>query len=792
MAAAHSATGTIAPPAAAPNPARVTAGFLLGRLRSILTIAVVIAALAVAGWALWPAKYKAVALVALDPQTPQLTAEREMPQSSAQEGAAVVSLAEVATTDTILVPIVERLQLVGDPEFDDGTGGGAAAPAEQLRRSLKVGRRGLSFLIEVTAQSKDPDKAARIANAVAEALVQRQKALRREASGGIAEAINSRLADLRAAVVASEKAVADYRLQNNLLDVSPDGRVGLKRLNSMAEQVGPLRARLEEARARFEKLKKAKSGDDIDTNLYRSERMSELIAQRNEERRQMAAAARTYGPRHPSIDAGQARLAALDQAFAAERTRITEQAKAEVDILSAQLATYEGEIATRTKEQLVTDQKEVVLRDLIRQMEADRSLYEKFLARQKTTQEQSDLAQPEAVVVSAAQPPSRSGRPSLPVVGLAGLIGGLGAGALWTLFRLRRPEDAPIVGPDAAASAPAPHAPPPVAPPPPAPLATPVAPVSAAAPERPQAPPPPLMPPAERPAADGPAAPAALRRDPPIPPPAAIPVTITTVAAPTAAAPTVATPVAAAAEPAPRRRRRELEAAAPTALAAPPVAAPPVPTPLVAGPTTAPAPSPPTAAAEIEAEAEGDDLDRRLAELAARPREEAPQRSPERRRRRLLRVLEDRGVPLVADLSRPDEEAPAVALAAFARVLADHADRAPGSTLLALAVSGAAPTALADTLADAIDRGDRHVAVVDDATPDPTPPDGGWDLVIACSDAGPALDGDAPEDGDLPFVLVVVDVLEDGRDRLDAVLARWTADPERAVVAAFDLGRSVG
>ncbi|NLH81335.1 MAG: GumC family protein, partial [Phyllobacteriaceae bacterium] len=425
------------------------------RARTVVAIAVVVAVAVMIGWMLWPTKYKAVALVALDPQAPRLVADQASGGGNG-DASTVVSYAEVATSDGFLIPIAKDQKLADDPEFAGG-GDGIGDVLIELRRNLKVTRRGLTYLIDVSFTSKDPDKAARIANAVADEIVRRQQALRREANAGISDALRSRLADLRAAVLASEKAVADYRQKNDLLDVSPDGRVGLKRLNSLTEQIGPIRARLEDARARWDKLRKAKSVEDADPSIFRSDRLTELLSRLGEEKRQMASATQTYGPRHPSVEAAQARIASIETAIRDERARIVDQVKAEVDVLTEQNAAYEKEIAKRTSEQLAADQKEVVLQDLVRQAQADRQIYEQFLARQKTTQEQGDMSQPEAVVVSSATPPTRPTRPGLTLAALVGLLGGLGTGLMWVLFGppparrvtpLVAPPPAPIAPPN--------------------------------------------------------------------------------------------------------------------------------------------------------------------------------------------------------------------------------------------------------------------------------------------------------------------------------------------------------
>lgn len=739
------------------------AAHLFARLKTILKIAVVVFLVAVAGWAIWPAKYKATALVAIDPQSPRISGDKDPSYSNANE-ATVVSFAEVATSDSFLIPLAQKQNLIDDPEYADSSDRGPAAVAAELRRNLKVTRRGLSYLIDISFASKDADKAARIANAIAAEIVERQQSLRRGANSGISDALRSRLADLRAAVLVSEKAVADYRQENNLLDVSPDGRVGLKRLNSLTEQVGPIRARLEDARARYDKLRKAKATEDADPQIFRSDRLTELQTRLAEEKRQSAAAALTYGPRHPSLEAAQARIASIETAIKAERSRIVEQAKAEVDVLTEQNAAYEAEIAKRTREQLSTDQKEVVLQDLVRQAQADRQLYEQFLARQKTAQEQGDIGQSEAAVVSTAAPPSTTSRPPLPIMAVAGLVGGLGAGVLWVLFGERRPagrRDEPL--------------------PPPAPVV-----------ETVETPPP--VPPAPIVAAPVVAAPVVTAEAAPIrpahpveAPPAPV---VETVAAPVAPVVSKPAPVAAVVEKAIEAPIEKAAAVVATVAAAPVVAAataapvekPVEPEPVV--PAVAAAPVAP-AVTDVAAAQVAERRSARRASAVADEGAEAPaavsarRHDPAQRRRRMLRVLEGHDVPLVADVRRDELASDGQGLAAFAVTLAGHLARSPGLVVSVVDTGDATLGGdLADALADAVEAEGHGVAVIEGEAAHAEPSDD--DLVIEI------LDGEfEPRDGDHPFVLVAVEATRAGEERLDPLLALWCADVERVVVAAF-------
>lgn len=422
--------------------------FLRAEAPRIGASALVGLALSVGVWTALPSTYTATALVMVDPRTAKVTAIDEVLPGIGGDSAAIASIAEIATSDGALIPLVRAEKLAEDPEFaGKGLLGGSPSEADvvgALRKAVKVSRRGLTYVIEVTATAKSAEKAARLADAVAQDIVARQSATRVNASANAAGALENRLADLRAAALASERAVSDYRVERGLLDVTADSTVGQRRLASLTQQAGSLRTRLEEAKARYDELRRMKPQDIGGPTAPRSELLATLRSQMAEEKRQSAELARIYGPRHPRVETTSERVAMLEEQIRAETARLVDQAKSEVDSLQKQNVALEAELSKRTNAELAVNQDEVKLRDLIRQAEADRQIYEQFLTRQKSAHEQSSLTRPETEVVSRALPPTRSNKPSVTLVAPVGLALGALAGIGLAAMRRRRLE-APAV-----------------------------------------------------------------------------------------------------------------------------------------------------------------------------------------------------------------------------------------------------------------------------------------------------------------------------------------------------------
>lgn len=135
-----------------------------------------------------PSYYAATATLVVENRRPRTVSDP--PQYIDEPGYVDTQVATIQS-DLILRPVVAALRLAEDPEFNGSDRlsarlfGDADVPRDyreeqmaiaRLRRSLAASRVGASHVVELTARSRDAEKAARIANAVAMRFVEDQRA----------------------------------------------------------------------------------------------------------------------------------------------------------------------------------------------------------------------------------------------------------------------------------------------------------------------------------------------------------------------------------------------------------------------------------------------------------------------------------------------------------------------------------------------------------------------------------------------------------------------------------------
>jgi succinoglycan biosynthesis transport protein ExoP len=406
-------------------------------------------------------RFMATAQIFIDPRGLQVFDNELTPRQQDSNTAInfVESQARIVTSQSVLARVVDGERLSEDPEFN-GQGGAswAASLLDKLgmRRSgeeslqarerlalnamydrVIVRRPERTFVIEVTVRAGDPEKAARLANAVAHAYIDSQTEARAETARRATLGLTNRLDELRSRVRIAEERAEDFRRRNGLVGTRTQ-LVSEQQLTDANTQLAQAQARIAEAQARNEQIQRALRSNGAASALPEaviSPTIAALRGQQAEARRRLADASTEFGPRHPTVRNAQAQAADLDRAITEELARIAQSARADLDRARAAEATQR-----RTVEQLTTQASDagqafVQLRELQREVDVNRNLLNAFLARSRETSELERLDTNNARIITVAQPPrDRVFPPRGIVLAMAGFVGGSGLGVALALL----------------------------------------------------------------------------------------------------------------------------------------------------------------------------------------------------------------------------------------------------------------------------------------------------------------------------------------------------------------------
>ena len=297
---------------------------------------------------------------------------------------------------------------------------------EILQRRLKVTRQGTTFLVDISVSSESPRKAAVIANAIAEGYFEEQVRAKNDSTRIAAGWLNGQIDGLKSRVSASEKAVEDFRSANNLT-VSQGVTVNDQQITDLNNQLIAARVQTAEARAKFDQAQQLKnSGNDPGgfNAAISSDIVTKLRTQYADIAKSEADLSSKYGPRHPLVANVHAQLRDTQRLIDQEIQRILQSAGHDYDVARSREASLQQSFDQLQGVSSSSGQAQVRLRELQREAEANRTLYESYLARFKETTAQESLQLPDSHVVTKASVPIVPSWPkSTIVLGLAVVLG---------------------------------------------------------------------------------------------------------------------------------------------------------------------------------------------------------------------------------------------------------------------------------------------------------------------------------------------------------------------------------
>ena len=373
-----------------------------------------------------PHRFTAATQILIDPTDLHAVGNEPNPANQTNDAAVLLveSQVRVLGSDSVLRRVVSAESLDRDQEFVGPSWSfrgllgsfvlGAARPADPtlgalnaLKRKVQVKRAERTYVVDVSVTSKDPDKAARLANAIAQAYLAEQTDVRSDAARQISQSLSARLNELKDRVREAEDRVETFKARNNILGASGQ-LVSEQQLSELNNQLGVAHARTAAAKARLDQVERLQLSKD-ETGAFpeavQSQTVAALRSQHAEVMRREAEQMTSLGQRHPAVIEIQAEAARLHKMIDDEVHRLALSARSEYESARANEAALATSLETLKNRAVTTNEAMVTLRELERDVQASRAVYESFLMRARETGEQERLDTKNIRVISRAEPP---------------------------------------------------------------------------------------------------------------------------------------------------------------------------------------------------------------------------------------------------------------------------------------------------------------------------------------------------------------------------------------------------
>ncbi len=278
---------------------------------------------------------------------------------------------------------------------------------DNVRGALRLDPIEDSTVIDISITTRDPYLSARVANTFASEFIVDQLDAKLEATREATTWLADRVEELRIRVEEAEASVEAARAEISL--ASGQGiDVTRSQINALNGALSTARSDAARARAEYDRLFAALQ-DNRDLGAISAFRSSNLIRSYRDQRAELSAQRNTLADRvdegHPALTRVDNQIEDLDADIRLEAERIVDASLLDREAADQRVVELETELRTLEDRALDQGQASIRIRQLEREADASRVLYENFLNRLKETSEQEALQTADARVLSQAEVP---------------------------------------------------------------------------------------------------------------------------------------------------------------------------------------------------------------------------------------------------------------------------------------------------------------------------------------------------------------------------------------------------
>jgi exopolysaccharide transport family protein len=293
---------------------------------------------------------------------------------------------------------------------------------------LSVVSVGRSRVLTINFTSQDPALAATVANTIANLYITQQLEQKFDARQKANTWLGERLTRLREEVETAERAVETARAATGVVQGRDAGLVN-EQLTQLNTQLVMARAENNTVQAQLRSVENAVQArgaravfDVVDSTLVNGLRAQEATLRQRE-----AELLNNLGPRHPQVVDLKSQISSIAGEINNEANNRLRALRNQAAVTQQRVTSLEQSMGRLETEATRLNQSDVEIRALQREAEANRALFENFLARSKETQS-VDLEQPNAWIVSTANAPLAPSYPQKTLLIAVALVMAIGLG----------------------------------------------------------------------------------------------------------------------------------------------------------------------------------------------------------------------------------------------------------------------------------------------------------------------------------------------------------------------------
>lgn len=278
---------------------------------------------------------------------------------------------------------------------------------DKLLDNLSISRGKNLYTTSISYSSESPELAAIIVNTIVDEYIVSQIKNRFEMTNKANSWLYKKVGELREKLKVTEEQIQKFREKNDLVDVSGETNNNIE-LQELSRQLVLAQSSLAEAESRLNHFLKLVENNDTPETLgevLKSDLVRKLKFKEADALSRRSELEKRYGHKHPKMIQVNAELEEISSSISGAIEKIIAGIGNDVVAAESKVDTIELSLKKLRERLNKVNRLEMKMEDLIRVRDADKELYQSYLARFKETAEEKDLQRSEAKVLSKAEIP---------------------------------------------------------------------------------------------------------------------------------------------------------------------------------------------------------------------------------------------------------------------------------------------------------------------------------------------------------------------------------------------------
>lgn len=346
----------------------------------------------------------------------------------------IATQADVITSHNVALKVVDKLGLASIPQMreefrraTEGVGSVKDWIADLLLGNLEVKPSRESHVVHIDVAASDPNAAAEIANAFAEAYIQTSTELKMEPARRQTAWFQEQLQELRKSLESTQLRLSDYQRSHNVTGTSEQVDIENGRLAEISNQLVAAQATMYDSQTRLQQLRQATQQDRLRAlpDILANPLLQSMKADLTRAESKLAETGERYGKNHPEYVSAAAEVKALQSKLVAELATASGAIQQSAQQSAGQVAELRRALDQQRDHVLELKRQRDDLDVLRREVETAQHMYEAGMQRATQVRLASRLDQSNIAILNPGVPPTRAARPKVLMNILVSLVLGL-------------------------------------------------------------------------------------------------------------------------------------------------------------------------------------------------------------------------------------------------------------------------------------------------------------------------------------------------------------------------------